>query len=126
MGVGTPANLLEAVSLGIDMFDCVMPTRNARNGMLFTREGIVNIRNNKWKNDFNPVDPSGECFADLQYSRAYLRHLVISNEILGAQIASLHNISFYLWLMKEARKKITEGVYTPWKNEMVQRLTRRL
>jgi len=126
MGVGTPANLLEAVSLGIDMFDCVMPTRNGRNGMLFTSEGIVNIRNKKWKNDFTPVDPAGQCFADLQYSRAYLRHLVISNEILGAQIASLHNISFYLWLMKEAGKKITEGVFTQWKNDMVQRLTRKL
>ncbi|MBN1159535.1 MAG: tRNA guanosine(34) transglycosylase Tgt [Bacteroidales bacterium] len=126
MGVGTPANLLEAVSLGIDMFDCVMPTRNGRNGMLFTRNGIINIRNNKWKNDFTPVDPEGTCFADHYYSKAYLRHLVISNEILGAQIASLHNLSFYLWLMDEARNRILEGDFHPWKNEMVKRVTIRL
>ncbi|MBN2481953.1 MAG: tRNA guanosine(34) transglycosylase Tgt [Bacteroidales bacterium] len=126
MGVGTPANLLEAISLGIDMFDCVMPTRNGRNGMLFTREGIINIRNNKWKNDFSPVDPEGSCFVDNHYSRAYLRHLVISNEILGAQIASLHNLSFYLWLMKEARNRILEGDFHSWKNEMAQIVSKRL
>jgi len=126
MGVGTPANLLEAVSLGIDMFDCVLPTRNGRNGMLFTSKGIINIRNNKWKNDFEPVDKAGFCFADVHYSKAYLRHLVISNEILGAQIASLHNLSFYLWLMNEARKKILEDDFMPWKNDMMQRVAQRL
>lgn len=126
MGVGSPANLLEAISLGIDMFDCVMPTRNGRNGMLFTRKGIINIRNNKWKNDFSPVDPEGICFADHQYSKAYLRHLVISNEILGAQIASLHNLSFYLWIMKEARNRIIEGDFYSWKNKMAHCVSNRL
>ncbi len=126
MGVGTPANLLEAISLGIDMFDCVMPTRNARNGMLFTSEGVLNIRNNKWKDDFSPVDPAGFCFADTHYSKAYLRHLFISGEILGAQIASLHNLSFYLWLMKEARKRIMEGGFESWKKEIIQRTGNRL
>ncbi len=126
MGVGSPANLLEAISLGIDMFDCVMPTRNGRNGMLFTRKGIINIKNNKWKNDYSPVDPEGICFADHQYSKAYLRHLVISNEILGAQIASLHNLSFYLWIMKEARNRIMEGDFYSWKNEMVHCVSKRL
>lgn len=126
MGVGTPANILESVSLGIDMFDCVLPTRNGRNGMLFTSEGIINIRNNKWKNDFEPVDKAGYCFADIHYSKAYLRHLVISNEILGAQIASLHNLSFYLWFMNETRKKILEDDFMPWKNDMTHRVTQRL
>lgn len=126
MGVGTPQNLLDAIALGIDMFDCVMPTRNARNGMLFTGEGVINIRNKKWQNDFSPVDPAGICFADTDYTKAYLRHLVISNEILGAQIASLHNLSFYLWIMREARKHILEGDFTPWKEEMRLRVTRRL
>jgi len=102
MGVGTPANILEAISLGIDMFDCVMPTRNARNGMLFTSNGIINIRNLKWKNDFSPIDENENTFADHQYSKAYLRHLVISSEILGAQIATIHNLGFYLWLVREA------------------------
>lgn len=126
MGVGTPVNLLEAVARGIDMFDCVMPTRNARNGMLFTRRGIINIRNNKWKNDFGAVDPEGTCFADTCYSRAYLRHLVISNEILGAQISTLHNLSFYLWLMNECRMQIEAGTFGSWKESMVERLTNRL
>ena len=126
MGVGTPQNLLDAIALGIDMFDCVMPTRNGRNGMIFTSQGIVNIRNNKWKNDFSPLDPAGNCFTDTDYSKAYLRHLVISNEILGAQIASLHNLSFYLWLMREARKHILDGDFMTWKDEMSISVTRRL
>jgi queuine tRNA-ribosyltransferase len=126
MGVGTPVNLLEAISRGVDMFDCVMPTRNGRNGMLFTRNGIMNMRNNKWKDDYSSVDPEGTCFVDKQYSKAYLRHLIISKEILGAQIASLHNLSFYLWLMEESRKKIKEGSFGPWKNMMVKRLSERL
>ncbi|MBU0697411.1 MAG: tRNA guanosine(34) transglycosylase Tgt, partial [Bacteroidetes bacterium] len=109
MGVGTPINLLENIALGIDMFDCVMPTRNARNGMLFTRNGVINIKNEKWKNDFSSVDPDSDLFSDLNYSKAYLRHLIHSKEILGAQIATLHNLHFYIWLVKEARKKIISG-----------------
>jgi queuine tRNA-ribosyltransferase len=126
MGVGTPVNLLEAISRGVDMFDCVMPTRNARNGMLFTRRGTMNMRNNKWKDDFSPLDPEGTCFVDLQYSKAYLRHLTISKEILGAQIATLHNLSFYLWLMEEARKKINDGTFSSWKKEMTEQISERL
>jgi queuine tRNA-ribosyltransferase len=126
MGVGTPVNLLESISRGIDMFDCVMPTRNGRNGMLFTRNGVMNMRNNKWKDDFSPIDPESTCFADLHYSKAYLRHLIISGEILGAQIATLHNLSFYLWLMEEARKQIKEGTFTLWKSEMIRKITTRL
>jgi queuine tRNA-ribosyltransferase len=126
MGVGTPANILEAISLGIDMFDCVMPTRNARNGMLFTAEGIINIRNLKWKNDFSPIDTSGNTFVDLQYSKAYLRHLVISGEILAAQIATIHNLGFYLWLVKEAGNKIREGNFSSWKKSMLTKLKSRL
>jgi queuine tRNA-ribosyltransferase len=126
MGVGTPVNLLESISRGIDMFDCVMPTRNGRNGMLFTRHGVMNMRNNKWKDDFSPLDPEGSCFADRQYSKAYLRHLIISKEILGAQIATLHNLSFYLWLMEEARNKIREGTFGSWKKEMVLQIAQRL
>jgi queuine tRNA-ribosyltransferase len=126
MGVGTPVNLLESIARGIDMFDCVMPTRNARNGMLFTRKGIMNMRNNKWKDDFTPVDPESNCFVDQQYSKAYLRHLIISGEILGAQIATLHNLSFYLWLMEEARRQICEGNFAVWKNSMVKQITSRL
>lgn len=126
MGVGTPANILECIALGIDMFDCVMPTRNARNGMLFTREGIINIRNEKWKDDHSPVDPEGTSFASLDYSRAYLRHLMISKEMLGAQIASVHNLSFYLWLVREARNQIISGNFLPWKKEMVEKVSRRL
>jgi len=108
------------------MFDCVLPTRNGRNGMLFTPRGVMNMRNNKWKDDFTLLDPDSTCFVDQQYTRAYLRHLIISKEILGAQIASLHNLSFYLWLMKEARKKIREGVFVEWKKQMINQLTERL
>ncbi len=126
MGVGTPVNILEAISRGIDMFDCVMPTRNGRNGQLFTREGIINIKNEKWKNDFSPIDTDGDSYVDQQYSRAYLRHLINSGELLGAQIASLHNLRFYLWLIEEARRKITEGVFAAWKNEMVTKLSVRI
>jgi queuine tRNA-ribosyltransferase len=126
MGVGTPANLLENVALGIDMFDCVMPTRNARNGMLFTSEGIINIRNAKWQDDFSPIDPNGPSFVDSSYNKAFLRHLIISKEMLGSQIASIHNLSFYLWLMKEARKQIEAGTFASWKNQMVPKLERRL
>jgi queuine tRNA-ribosyltransferase len=126
MGVGTPVNLLESISMGVDMFDCVMPTRNGRNGMLFTRNGVMNMRNNKWKDDFSPVDPESNCFVDQQYSKAYLRHLIISKEILGAQIATLHNLSFYLWLMEEARNQIQAGNFNDWKNIMVKKLTTRL
>ena len=126
MGVGTPANILESIALGIDMMDCVMPTRNARNGMLFTSEGIINIKNEKWKNDFSPVDPNGQSYVDSQYTRAYLRHLFQAQEILGAMIASIHNLNFYLWLVGEARKKILEGNFAEWKNMMVKKLTVRL
>jgi queuine tRNA-ribosyltransferase len=126
MGVGTPVNLLENIALGIDMFDCVMPTRNARNGMLFTSNGIINIQNEKWKNDFSPLEVDSELFADTQYTKAYLRHLMQSKEILAAQIASLHNLHFYLWLMKEARSQIIAGTFYDWKNKMVKQLAQRL
>ncbi|MCA1764445.1 MAG: queuine tRNA-ribosyltransferase family protein, partial [Flavobacteriales bacterium] len=126
MGVGTPANLLENIALGIDMFDCVMPTRNARNGMLFTSEGIVNIRNAKWQDDFSPIDPNGTSYVDRAYSKAYLRHLIVSKEMLGSQIASVHNLAFYLWLMAEARKHIVEGDFASWKNKMVAKVQERL
>ncbi len=126
MGVGTPENILECIALGIDMFDCVMPTRNARNGMLFTSEGIINIRNEKWKNDLTPIDPAIGGYASTFYSRAYLRHLIIAKEILGAQIASIHNLIFYLWLVRKARVKIEEGTFAEWKNKMVKRVTTRL
>lgn len=126
MGVGTPENILECIALGVDMFDCVMPTRNARNGMLFTSEGIINIRNEKWKDDFSPIDPNLGGYVDTVYSKAYLRHLVISKEILAAQIASIHNLSFYLWLVKEAREQIQKGTFVDWKNQMVKKVTRRL
>ena len=126
MGVGTPVNLLENIALGIDMFDCVMPTRNARNGMLFTSNGIINIQNEKWKNDFSPLEADSELFADTQYTKAYLRHLMQSKEILAAQIASLHNLHFYLWLMKEARSQIIAGTFYDWKNKMVKQLAQRL
>lgn len=126
MGVGTPANILESIALGIDMFDCVMPTRNARHGLLFTKDGIINIRNEKWKNDFSAIDESSDCFADKNYSKAYLRHLLVCGEILAAQIASIHNLHFYLWLVKEARQKITEGTFYEWKNKMITRLNQRL
>ncbi len=126
MGVGTPVNILECIALGIDMFDCVMPTRNARNGMLFTKEGIINIRNEKWKNDFTPIDASSTLFADTHYTKAYLRHLICSKEMLGAQIATLHNLHFYLWLVTEARTKIIEGSFAAWKDIMVKRVATRL
>jgi len=126
MGVGTPANILESIALGIDMFDCVMPTRNARHGLLFTSNGIINIRNEKWKNDFSPLDENGTTFADRDYSKAYLRHLLVCNELLAAQIASVHNLGFYLWLVKEARKKIIEGTFLEWKNKMVKQVAQRL
>lgn len=126
MGVGTPENILECIALGVDMFDCVMPTRNARNGMLFTSEGIINIRNEKWKNDFSPIDPNLGCYVDTFYTKAYLRHLVISKEILAAQIASIHNLAFYLWLVKEAREQIQIGTFVDWKNHMVKKVTTRL
>ena len=126
MGVGTPSNLLECIALGIDMFDCVMPSRNARNGMLFTSEGIINIKNKKWENDFNPIDPNGFSSVDKRYSRSYLRHLFVSREMLGPQIASIHNLSFYLWLVNESRIKIEEGTFTEWKNKMVVKLVERL
>jgi queuine tRNA-ribosyltransferase len=126
MGVGTPQNLLECIALGVDMFDCVMPTRNARNGMLFTSEGIINIKNKKWENDHTPIDPNGVSSVDKRYSKAYLRHLMISKEMLGAQIASIHNLTFYLWLMKEARKHILEGDFYDWKNKMTKNVVNRL
>ena len=126
MGVGTPANILESIALGVDMFDCVMPTRNGRNGMLFTKNGIINIKNEKWKADFSALDENGSSFVDKEYSKAYLRHLFISNEILGKMIASLHNLSFYLWLVTEARKQIMEGNFATWKNVMVEKVQRRL
>ena len=126
MGVGTPINLLENIALGVDMFDCVLPSRNARNGMLFTAEGTLNIKNKKWENDFSPIDPAGYCFADLDYSKAYLRHLFTVNEMLGKQIATLHNLSFYLWLVREARKHILAGTFSSWKTKMVSQMEPRL
>lgn len=126
MGVGTPENILECIALGVDMFDCVMPTRNARNGMLFTTQGIVNIRNEKWKDDLSPIDAQLGGYASTFYSKAYLRHLIINKEILGAQIASIHNLTFYLWLVKEARKQILTNTFASWKNEMVKKVSARL
>lgn len=126
MGVGTPANLLEGIARGIDMFDCVMPTRNARNGMLFTSEGMINIRNKKWADDFSPIDINGTSFVDIMYSKAYLRHLFVSQEILGAQIASEHNLAFYLWLVSQARIHIIEGDFNSWKGQMVKKIESKL
>ncbi len=126
MGVGTPVNLLENIALGIDMFDCVMPTRNGRNGMLFTMEGIINIRNRCWADDFSPLDPAGTSFVDREYSKAYLRHLFVTDEALGRQIASLHNLAFYLELTRQAREKILEGVFASWKNALIPKLEQRL
>jgi len=126
MGVGTPANILENIALGIDMFDCVLPTRNARNGMLFTTQGIINIRNERWKNDFSPIDETLGGYASTFYTKAYLRHLVHSGEMLGAQISSVHNLTFYLWLVGQAREQIIAGNYLAWKNKMVQQVMQRL
>ncbi len=126
MGVGTPINLLENIALGVDMFDCVLPTRNARNGMLFTAQGTINIKNKKWENDFSPIDPADYCYADTDYSKAYLRHLFTVNEMLGKQIATLHNLSFYLWLVREARKHILAGTFGAWKTKMVRQMEPRL
>lgn len=126
MGVGTPWNILECIELGIDMFDCVMPTRNGRNGMLFTTQGVINIKNKKWEKDLSPVDEGLPNELSLYYSKSYMRHLFVSNEILGLQLASIHNLSFYLWLVNEARNKIIEGTFTSWKNEMTERLKQRL
>lgn len=126
MGVGTPINILEGIERGVDMFDCVMPTRNGRNGMIFTSEGIINMRNEKWKNDFSPLDPNGTSYVDTFYSKAYVRHLIVSKELLGMQILSIHNLAFYLWLVKEARSHIFAGDFSSWKSKMVEKLARRL
>jgi len=126
MGVGTPQNLLENIALGVDMFDCVMPTRNARNGMLFTSEGTINIKNKKWSTDFSAIDASGTSFVDQKYTKAYLRHLFTANEMLGKQIATLHNIRFYIWLMEEARKNIQNETFQSWKNKLIKKLNTRL
>jgi queuine tRNA-ribosyltransferase len=126
MGVGTPINILENIALGIDMFDCVMPTRNARNGMLFTANGVINIKNKKWEDDFSPIDEMGITFVDTEYSKAYLRHLFAANEYLGKQIATIHNLGFYMWLVREARKHIIAGDFRVWKDKMVQQMSQRL
>jgi len=126
MGVGTPENILECIALGIDMFDCVMPTRNARNGMLFTSNGIINIRNEKWRDDLSPIDETLGGYASTTYSKAYLRHLIINKEILGAQIASIHNLTFYLWLVRTAREKIIEGDFLSWKKQMTKKVAQRI
>ena len=126
MGVGTPINILENIALGIDMFDCVMPTRNARNGMLFTAHGTINIKNQKWRDDFSPIDEMGITFVDTEYSKAYLRHLFSVNELLGKQIATIHNLGFYLWLVREARKHILAGDFYQWKTIMVNQMNKRL
>ncbi len=126
MGVGTPVNILESIALGVDMMDCVMPTRNARHGLLFTRNGIINIKNEKWKTDFSAIDPESDCFADTQYSKAYVRHLFSCDEMLGMQIATIHNLTFYLWLVGEARKQIIAGTFAGWKNQMVIKIGQRL
>ena len=126
MGVGTPINILENIALGVDMFDCVMPTRNARNGMLFTAHGTINIKNKKWEADFSPVDEMGLTFVDREYSKAYLRHLFAANEYLGKQIATIHNLGFYMWLVREARKHILAGDFRTWKDMMVNQMSQRL
>ncbi len=126
MGVGTPINILENIALGVDMFDCVMPTRNARNGMLFTAHGTINIKNLKWRDDFSPIDEMGITFVDTEYSKAYLRHLFNVNELLGKQIATIHNLGFYLWLVREARKHILAGDFRTWKDKMVKQMDKRL
>ncbi len=126
MGVGTPENILQCIALGVDMFDCVMPTRNARHGLLFTSEGIINMKNEKWKDDFSPIDAKLGGYVSSFYTKAYLRHLIVSKELLAAQIASIHNLSFYLWLVKEARKQIENGTFASWKSMMVEKVSRRL
>jgi len=126
MGVGTPINIIENISLGVDMFDCVIPTRNARNGMLFTSNGTINIKNKKWKNDFSPLDNNNYTFVDYEYSKAYLRHLFSINEILGKQIASIHNLGFYIWLLRESRKHILAGSFSSWKSKMIVKMNNRL
>ena len=126
MGVGTPANILECIALGIDMFDCVMPTRNARHGILYTTQGIINIRNERWKQDFSPIDETLGGYVSTSYSKAYLRHLLVSNEYLAAQIASVHNLTFYLWLVRQAREKILDGTFAEWKTAMVKQVSQRL
>lgn len=126
MGVGTPVNILESIDRGVDMFDCVIPTRNGRNGMLFTKNGIINIKNEKWKDDFSPIEENGESYVDTYYSKAFLRHLITSKEILAGQIATHHNLSFYIWLLKEARNRIMEGDFKSWKEDMCSRLSTRL
>jgi queuine tRNA-ribosyltransferase len=126
MGVGTPINILENIALGIDMFDCVMPTRNARNGMLFTANGTINIKNKKWEDDFSPIDAMGHTFVDTEYTKAYLRHLFAANEFLGKQIATIHNLGFYMWLVREARKHILAGDFRAWKDMMVKQMSQRL
>ena len=126
MGVGTPANILEGIALGVDMFDCVMPTRNGRNGMLFTKNGILNMKNEKWKNDFSVIDEEGESFVDRNYTKAYLRHLFAAKEMLGGMIASQHNLAFYLWLVREARKHILAEDFADWKEKMVVKVSQRL
>ena len=126
MGVGTPANILECIAMGIDMFDCVMPTRNGRNGMIFTWDGIMNMRNEKWKHDFTPIDLSSNLFADREYTRAYLRHLYVAEEMLGPMIGSIHNLHFYLELVKTARNKVSEGTFSSWKSEVLPKISKRL
>ena len=126
MGVGTPADLLDSIERGVDMFDCIMPTRNGRNGQIFTKNGIINMRNNRWKDDFSPIEEDGASVVDTLYSKAYLRHLINAKEILGLQIASIHNLAFYLWLVKEARKHIIAGTFSTWKPGMMENITRRL
>ncbi|WP_370391968.1 tRNA guanosine(34) transglycosylase Tgt [uncultured Winogradskyella sp.] len=126
MGVGTPINILENIALGVDMFDCVMPTRNARNGMLFTAHGTINIKNKKWENDFSPIDEMGITYVDLDYTKAYLKHLFSVNELLGKQIATIHNLGFYIWLVREARKQIVDGNFRTWKDKMVKQMNKRL
>ncbi len=126
MGVGTPENILECIALGVDMFDCVLPSRNARHGLIYTSEGVINIKNKKWEKDFSQLDPQGTTYVDQAYTKAYLRHLVHSHELLGGQIATIHNLGFYLWLVGEARKRIKEGTFASWKNEQVKKLMRRL
>jgi queuine tRNA-ribosyltransferase len=126
MGVGTPINLLENVALGVDMFDCVMPTRNGRNGMIFTAHGTMNMKNKKWEDDFTPLDPADYAWVDTAYTKAYVRHLFTVNEMLGRQICTIHNLSFYIWLMREARKHILAGDFRTWKDKMVKQMDNRI